>query len=689
MSNRHTHPFLCRSPLLPGESLASLLVRLSLLNAYPSPNMVVTIGRERLFGKDVLTQPRYVETYHMLESLTGLAPITLYRATPHTFAQQLALPGDELSTVKLADGGVLPLLSPSMLQSHIWSAQRASYCPHCLQEEPYHRLSWMLCALNICPTHRCLLVRRCQTCQTLLRVTDIVKGRCPKCGFDLTTAATIDVSGDNFGLFAQFTLLGWFGVAPEESPDSVPDSLQTNWSQWMVSMPQQPEPVLYRLVTGIQRSLLGIGAEWSYWHPASKSFWTPSVIQQTRLQSLTPEAAYLLLATAFQAVVNWPHNFYTFLDAYRGRDGQSARRAFSREFGTLYRLCLMKRWTSSHFQFVQEAFDDYLIESYPLTASLFSYHRYRSTPQFANRLPCMPANEVAERLQAPLRVLDRLLARGFLVNYQKAVPRTSFYQPGLIRRPEVLDLEKRWSSGIPQEDAARLLGVSVPILNDLIDAGMLTAIGDLHKEDAAAKLTPKPVMTLVERLTYGTGMIRELEPYTNFLSDLAPTLFHYGYRPAMVMELAGKHLIRFGWERRPGPYFGALWVSTEDLDFQLERLPEARPFLSRRQAARQLRVPVAILMQWSHCGLIPSLRERGVGWQFTRTDVEHFAAQYVVLEEAAHLLGIYSQTLRLWVKKGDLSPISGRGIDGCQRLLFRRADVERLCLSRQRKERVV
>ena len=227
MSNRHTHPFLCRSPLLPGESLASLMVRLSLLNAYPSPNMVISIGKERLSVKDVLTQPRYDETYHVLTNLTQLAPETLYRATPHTFAERLILPGDEPPTVELTDGKFVPVLTPSMLQHHIWSAQRASYCPHCLQERPYHRLIWMLCAINVCLSHRCLLVRECRACQALLRVTDIVKGQCSKCEFDLTTAATVDVSGGDFGLFAQSTLLGWFSMAPDEIH---PSSLQKNWS---------------------------------------------------------------------------------------------------------------------------------------------------------------------------------------------------------------------------------------------------------------------------------------------------------------------------------------------------------------------------------------------------------------------------------------------------------------------------
>lgn len=190
------------------------------------------------------------------------------------------------------------------------------------------------------------------------------------------------------------------------------------------------------------------------------------------------------------------------------------------------------------------------------------------------------------------------------------------------------------------------------------------------------------MMELLDRLMYGAAAVREMQPDTRFLSDMVHTLSHFGYRPATVMRLAGEHLIQFGWESQPGPQFGAFWVSTEDLDFQLELCPGDRPYLSRLQLARRLQVTVAALMEWSHLGLIPGVRAPGVGWQFACSDVERFAAQYVLLEEAASLLGVYSYRLRQWVKKGRLSPVCGPSVDGCQRPLFRRSDVERLQRSR-------
>lgn len=72
---------------------------------------------------------------------------------------------------------------------------------------------------------------------------------------------------------------------------------------------------------------------------------------------------------------------------------------------------------------------------------------------------------------------------------------------------------------------------------------------------------------LLDRLMYGAAALREMQPDTVFLSDMTPTLAHFGYRPAKVMPLARKHLILFGWASQSDPHW-AFWISIEDLDFQ-------------------------------------------------------------------------------------------------------------------------
>jgi hypothetical protein len=686
MNLHRSFPFLCRSALRPGESLPSLLVRLAALNAYQSSRMVLSIGQERLTQKDDLARPMHAETYQVLQQLTKLTPSALYQATPHFFARAMTLPGDDTATVSLPDGETAPLLPANVWRSHLRLNNRAYYCPRCLETDAYFRQAWLPWTVAICLEHRCLLVWGCQCCQSFLRLQDVVKGQCPQCQFDLTQAVVSDVTQDAFGLFAQATLLRWFGLIQKGCGQqfSLPNSLQERWIPWTVSMPQQPTAVLYHLVEGVQRSLLRIEPNWHYWHRDGGCMPPPLgfVKRRARLQGLTPEMAYLLAATAFKALVNWPHGFYAFLDVYQERNGRSATHQIPQDFGDLYRLCLNGRWSSPHFQFVQVAFDRYLIENYPLTSTLFSSRRYWTRPQLAAKLPCMPADEAAQRLQMSPRMLNRLVSQRFLVVYKGEIVKKSPHQPDFICRSEVLTLQQQWQLGIPQEDAARLLGVSAPVLIDLVDAGMLTMANNSNERNGNWLLSSRSVTRLLERLMYSARPIREIQPYARPLADMAQALSYYGYRAATVMQLAWEQLIRVSWERQPGPQSGRLWVSTEDLDFRLELLCDDRPFFSRVQAAHQLSVPVANLMEWESKGLISCSREEGLGWQFNRADVERFDAQYVLLREAVSLLDVSTYMVQQWMKKDCLSPISGPSIDGCKRLLFRRSDVEQLCLSR-------
>lgn len=60
---------LLRSPLLPGESLPSYLVRLTKLNRYHTPNMVAQICQERLTQPDIITHATHTGTYARLTVL--------------------------------------------------------------------------------------------------------------------------------------------------------------------------------------------------------------------------------------------------------------------------------------------------------------------------------------------------------------------------------------------------------------------------------------------------------------------------------------------------------------------------------------------------------------------------------------------------------------------------------------------
>ncbi|ABR91641.1 Hypothetical protein mma_0805 [Janthinobacterium sp. Marseille] len=82
------------------------------------------------------------------------------------------------------------------LPSLIYRGEGSATCPHCLADKPYLRKIWSLKLIDICPVHRCDLVRVCPQCQWPLTW----HRRCPKtcsCGFDLSTCEPTFLSMNN------------------------------------------------------------------------------------------------------------------------------------------------------------------------------------------------------------------------------------------------------------------------------------------------------------------------------------------------------------------------------------------------------------------------------------------------------------------------------------------------------------
>lgn len=70
------------------------------------------------------------------------------------------------------------------------------YCPLCLQEQRYYRLTWRFLSLTGCPYHSCRLLDRCGACHQPIRLlhNTIRVGICPSCQMPLHTAAVAPLS---------------------------------------------------------------------------------------------------------------------------------------------------------------------------------------------------------------------------------------------------------------------------------------------------------------------------------------------------------------------------------------------------------------------------------------------------------------------------------------------------------------
>jgi hypothetical protein len=68
---------------------------------------------------------------------------------------------------------------------------------------------------------------------------------------------------------------------------------------------------------------------------------------------------------------------------------------------------------------------------------------------------------------------------------------------------------------------------------------------------------------------------------------------------------------------------------------------------------------------------------RGGGWHISRDNIERFFQEYVFATEIAEKLGIVSIMVRRLLEERGIFPVSGPGVDGAKKLLYRRtAEIE-------------
>lgn len=346
-----------RTPILPGESLRSCLVRVAKLNRYQTPNMVAQICHERLSQPDIITHPTGAETFARLAELVKLDDEQLYKASAHTFTITILSASAEPELITLRSGAVVVLLPSAVLRQHLWPETDAQFCPHCLAGTSYHRLAWLPQAVSVCLVHHCLLVKGCSICGNKLKIGDVVEGRCGQCGFDLRTSLTISVAGDDLGLFSQQSIQAWLRI-------STANRVAQN------KLPKQPDFVLYQTIYGLHRVIRTIERRWDYLHDPFDVETETSVFPCDKKSEITPFKSCVLCATAFKALLRWPHGFFEFLNAFKLRDQAEPTETVVNDLSSIYITWLMNAWKQPEFSFLQMAFEQYLQENFAFSMTL-------------------------------------------------------------------------------------------------------------------------------------------------------------------------------------------------------------------------------------------------------------------------------------------------------------------------------
>ncbi len=529
MTDQRPLHLLRRSPLRPGESLPSLVGRLARLNYYDPPRILerLILGNNRVrVGR--LSQ---VSMFKKMAALTGIAPRELYAATAHRFDQTITSPGDHFKSLELPGGETVPLLAPGTANKHLRPESAAQFCPDCLKASAYHRAAWMPVAAAACLKHKRLLSARCPGCQEAVSIYTVVETRCDRCDADLTVLdpwLTDSIESDAFGLLSQHVIQAWLGIV------SMPDSAQS------CSLPNQSPAVLYQLLDWLRQSItadikgawslsilsasLGADEAWVRWKYLHRIYgngnWLPVLLREPRApkrnphsspELLTPTASYCFSATAFKGIVDWPKGFHAFLQVYRLRNDVEIEDRLRSDFDFLYSELSKRHWRGTRFEFVRDAFNQYVAAHYAIPPSM-THSEERSSHRKGDLVSGQYANtttitEAARLLNLTRKSIKRLIEVGLLFQYEFPVLRPERSRYKFLRQAEVMNLCDKWSEAVPLEDAARWMGLSEDEVVDLFEVGLLAAERGPDVEDGGefwmfSKQAIEECLNKIERRLY-------------------------------------------------------------------------------------------------------------------------------------------------------------------------------------------
>lgn len=653
---RHPFPLLLRrGKLRSRESLPSFVLRLGQVNFYEPVTLMHGLCLQST-PRDRLDWPAQGETYERLFQLSWTDIYALHGATGHTFAAILTPLDRELLFLQLPDGGALPMLPRELASKQLRSAAATQFCPLCLKEASYHRITWMPVAVAACHRHKRLLLDRCPHCQGQVPVRALVEDhRCRRCGADLAQAPAPRIADDVLGLTSQRFIRWWLALAPKPHD-------RARYGPLLQLNPR----LLFFLLEGLVDSIRLLGSEWSYMHSPSARPPLQPFLRGGRKP--TPSQSYRLHATAFKALVDWPQGFFDFLQAYTVRADVKAPGGVWEDLGRLYSKWLNGRWKHSDLRFVQHAFAHHLVRTYvPAPEKLYTSGTHAPTVAFIS------PTRAARLLEVSRSSIQRLIGADLLIKYTYLYGEPRRY--GFVRRDEVLTLRLAWEGGVPLAQAAQWLGLTRKIVLDLTRVGLLIADPSSTTLAREAWLFDKQDLDrcYCALITRAQGPGRK---YSS-LAETARALAGRGLKVADILKLIAQGSLPC-WKLRKAPALATLSFDIPDVERLLLQPGLDQEIISGEQAAQRLGISSSALVNWVKAKCLTARASYASEVYLDAQEVERFRANHMFSEDAASLLGLHPLDLELWHHEWGLEALKGMGPNGRLRFLFRREDVEKL-----------
>lgn len=522
-------------------------------------------------------------------------------------------------------------------------------------------------ASTLCLQHHYLLLSHCPACGHAVSVREIVRKECRLCQADLSAAPVVCLAHDAPGLTAQHWLQFWLGVAAKPLP------FAAEGSTW----PEVAPMALYRFMEGLRHCLVARQADWSHLcEPlAGLSELIPETIDHH--QALSTTSSYYLDRVVFQAVQDWPHGFHRLLDAYR-RPQRWGRMSTSLGacWGALFERWVQGAWLRPEFEFVQQAFRDYLWDGHLSLRFALQHPRFRNDERLARRWGLLNWEQTLRILNLPAGAVLRSAGSGSLRS--ATLPQAEMGERVFKRNP-VLALARRWKAGVPLEEASRWLGLSAKDVEQLVHLGALAlSRGDPRQRSSQWLLTQQSIVEFVaavERHLKIAENISFLFRLQTALDYLRPIRIE---RTTLLKRLADGQLT--GYKSRA--WLGNLskvYFQEQSLEALLKHFPAEQRWLTERDIVRRARVPLEVVVQWIGTQVISPIAQYGGSYYFDPDGMDEFCADCLTSTEAAQILTMDARTLiRKLVQPGWLHTLATPATHGCRGYVFHRSDVESL-----------
>lgn len=579
----HAGLLINRFDLLQQEAIDSYVDRLTQANHYSPRGLLIAHIREGNLRESVAYTSNLV-IYERIAQLTGLDIPTLHATTAHRFTEVLTPPEEPIANLMINGWSNLPILSSGLITRKIRAENDRHFCPRCLRNAAYFRLHWMPLASIACIEHQCLLCRGCSGCGRNLSLRDIVDRRCFFCHYDLVETPVIPVAGDDLGLLSQRVLQSWLmnQVTPEID----------------MSLPTASIRALFRVVSGIQSVVSRIGEDWPFYHNLS--------VDNINLIEPVEKVieSYCAFATAFKALLDWPNSFYTFLDHLRKWNNPSeAPATLYQDFGVFLQSWLDRHWLHPDVKFIQDAFDEYLIERYPPSLSLIQSQRYHDNLWLAERVPYVSVPEAQSILGVSPESVRKCVEAGRLRVF--ASRDYADQSVMFLKKDDVFALKVLRTNVLGVEEVSAILSISTDAVMNLIKDGVLPGLwGGTIAMDYGWYITRQDLHRFLQSLAANVRIGKFSESKCHTLHQACHALGFLSLNMGKVVRILIDNRLPYYRDDPSDSTLASIWFYRSDVKAFIEQFAEDSGWLSRMKVLKRLGIHESTLKSWVDVGFL-------------------------------------------------------------------------------------